>query len=155
MLFQTNPDTRPHLWQGFSDKVLSKKISSIVSEGTLIIEDNRFSSNQVPDEIINRFRSADIVRFGSSGNQAIGPFFALTMQANSAKLVEYAIDSEARLNSDSNIKEDLQLLLIDILFSEKNITNLLIPFKTPELSVDGFSVAYSGEQTIAIRTEKP
>ena len=109
----------------------------------------------MPDEIINRFRSADVVRLGSSGNQAIGPFFALTMQANSAKPVEFAIDSEARLKSDSSIKEDLQLLLIDILFSEKNITYVLIPFETPKLSVDGFSVAYSGEQTIAIRSDKP
>lgn len=132
MLFPTNPEKRPELWGKFTEKMASGKITFIVHRGEVSTDSNHQSLlAEGVDQLVNSFRSADVVRFGADRGQALGPFFALALVDGTAHLVEYAIDPSIQSNADVAIQEALQSLALNLFFESKNITNISLPFVLP------------------------
>lgn len=153
MLFPTNPEKRPELWSKFTDKISSGKIAVIVHRGEVSTDPNHPSLFvEGVDQLIDSFRSADIVRFGADRGQAIGPFFALKLIDGSARLVEYAIDLSLQSNSDSDIQEALQSLAINLFFEYKKITDISLPFVLSSWELDEWKAEISEIGTRLQRT---
>ena len=128
MLFLTDPAKRPALWSKFAEKMVSGEIMFLVHRAEVICNANRQSILvEGPDQLIDSFRLADVVRFGANRGQAIGPFFALTLDGETAHLVEYAIDRSAESNARVAKQEDLQSLALNLFFESREIKKLSFP----------------------------
>ncbi|MGE8210186.1 MAG: hypothetical protein ACN6RH_11800 [Stenotrophomonas rhizophila] len=137
MLFPVDPDSRPELWVGFSEKLAEGKLSFLVRDGRVVLPDRRTLLHiGGADEIMCCFRGADVVRFGASRGQAIGPFFALKLSADTACLAEYAV--ELGRCSDSVVREDIQSLAINILYQCRSVKIIHLPFVSSEWALDGW-----------------
>ncbi len=137
MLFPIDPDSRPELWVGFSEKLADGKLSFLVRDGRGVLPGCRTSFHiGGADEIMCCFRGADIVRFGASRGQAIGPFFALKLSADTACLSEYVVESDCC--SDSVVREDIQSLAINILYQCRSVKIIHLPFVSSEWTLDGW-----------------
>jgi hypothetical protein len=140
MLFPTDPEKRPELWRKFTEKMTSGKIALIVHRGKIVTDANHLSySAKEVDQMVNSFRSADVVRFGAERGQAIGPFFALKLVGRVAQLVEYAIDPDIQSESSAAIQEAIQSLSINLFFESRNITGISIPFVLARWEIDEWS----------------
>lgn len=128
MLFPTNPEKRPELWSKFTEKVLKGKISFIIHNNKHVPEDTPEKSlAERAEQVISSFQSADIVRFGSSHGQAIGPFFALFVVDGVAHVAEYAIDRFIQSRSNRDVQEAIQSLAINLFVERKDIAEISIP----------------------------
>lgn len=132
MLFPTNPERRLELWGRFTAKVAAGAVSFIVHRSQVLPEqDQQLPLVEGVDQLVNSFRSADVVRFGADRGQALGPFFALRVVSGVAHLVEYAIDPSIQSSSNEGIQEALQSLAINLFFENKGITEISLPFVLP------------------------
>lgn len=152
MLFPTDPDKRPELWSAFVGKVAEGAISFVVHCGErLSDEGGQMRTSESVDQIVSSFRSASIVRFGSSRGQAIGPFFAFDFEAGTARLVEYAIDLEIQTASDGAMEEALQSVAINLFFERKDITQIFLPMVLPGWKSAEWEASAYGSETLLRR----
>lgn len=153
MLMQTNPDSLPELWRSFSDRMAQGKIFSILSDGELQCEQIAPIAGRAENCTVLKFRSADVVRFGSSGRQAMGPYFGLKKQGNRVMLIEYAADRQLNPGTDKDIRENLQGLVVSVFFFEKEINEMVIPIPVQGMEIEGCIIeAYKGG-TLVKRTD--
>ncbi|WP_267126389.1 hypothetical protein [Xanthomonas sacchari] len=152
MLFPTNPDKRPELWGKFVDKVAANTVSFVVHDGRMVTAENQKKQlNESVDEIVNSFRSAGIVRFGSNRGHVIGPFFAFSASEGVARLVEYAIDPGIHSFSNGAMQEALQSVAINLFFEQKEIEKIALPFYLSHWEVGEWSVATEAGKTVLHR----
>ncbi|MFC5743196.1 hypothetical protein [Dyella tabacisoli] len=152
MLFPTDPDKRPDLWSAFAGKVAAGSISFVIHSGERLSEKDR----QAPivegvDDIVNSFRSADVVRFGSSRGSAIGPFLAFDLEAGGARLVEYAFDSGIQAPSDEAMQEALQSVAINLFFERKEISCIFLRIALPKWDAVEWEASAQGGVTVLRR----
>lgn len=152
MLFPTNPDKRPELWSRFAEKVAAGAVSFIVHDGRMMSAENQqILLVEDVDQIVDSFRSAGVVRFGSSRGHAMGPFFAFKVREGVARLVEYAIDREIQATSNSAVQEALQSVAINIFFEQKEIIKILLPFYLSSWDVSEWSATTEAGVTVLHR----
>jgi hypothetical protein len=147
MLFPTDPDKRPDLWSAFADKVAAGSISFVVHAGERLSDEARQVPVESASEIVSSFRSADVVRLGSSRGNAIGPFFAFSLEAESARLVEYAIDPAIQATSDEAMQEALQSVAINLFFERKEICRIFLPIVLPKWEAAEWEASMKGGET--------
>lgn len=153
MLFPTNPDKRPELWSAFTDKAAAGSIFFLVHSGELLTDEDRQASKvESVDEIVGLFRAADVVRFGSSRDNAIGPFFAFNLEAGGVRLVEYAIDSGIQATSDHAIQEALQSVAINLFFERREISYISLPIVLTKWEVAEWEASVQDGETVLRRS---
>lgn len=148
MLFPTDPDKRRALWSSFEAKVSAGSIFFIVHSGKGVVDERREASMVASkDEVVSSFRAADVVRFGASRDSAIGPFFAFDLEADCARLVEYAIDSGVQSATDEAIQEALQSVAINLFFERGDILRIQLPIVLSKWEVPEWDAARQGGST--------
>lgn len=152
MLFPTDPNKRPELWSAFATKVAGGSLSFVIHSGKRLSDGDR----QAPtvgsvDEIVSLFRTAAVVRFGSSRGDAIGPFFAFNLDEGTARLVEYAVDSTLQSSSEEVVREALQSVAINLFFERIEITHIFLLLTLPKWAGDEWHASAQGANTILSR----
>lgn len=155
MFFPTDPDKRRALWSSFEAKVSAGSISLIVHFGKGVADERREVSMvaSTSDEVVSSFRAADVVRFGASRDSAIGPFFAFDLEADCARLVEYAIDSGVQSATDEAIQEALQSVAINLFFERRDILCIQLPIVLSKWEVPEWDAGRQGGSTELRRRE--
>ncbi len=132
MLFPTDPEKRPELWSKFTEKMVSGQIEFLAHRGEVISSAYRLPVlTEGPHRLIGSFRLADVVRFGASGGQPLGPYFALALLAKTAYLVEYAIDHRTQSNEGAAMQEALQSIALNLFFKCRHIIRISLPLVLP------------------------
>lgn len=146
MLFPTDPRKREGLWESFSERAEAGALLFVVHDGRPLseVDPSALLAGDVR-QLVGAFESADLVRFGSARGQAIGPFFAFTLDGSTARLKEYAIDKEAA----DDFQESMQSVAIAIFFERKDIQEIVIPFALQSWNVqDWLLTSRSGEAVL-------
>jgi len=152
MLFPSDPVKRPELWTSFEEKLRSKALCRIVRHGVMFGEaPRRILDDVASKEVFKAFKSADIVRFGARGTEALGPYWAFRVTDGMATLVEYLTDSEKTQSTVELATADIESVAINLYFERPDIVRIVVPFSISSWTTADWKALSNASETVLER----
>lgn len=138
MLFPSNPEKRPELWQNLESQLLSTNMCFVVSNGS----GNPLVEAQEPVEeivhaVLSRLRSSQFCRISANRGNAISPHFAGRFVGTSAfldELITYPYSGKTTVDI-KQLRNDLETAVID-LFATAGATSVAVPLHLDPWSME-------------------
>jgi hypothetical protein len=131
MLFPTDPDKKPLLWESIVEQLAVNPVQILVDDG-IYHEDStgHILMNDKISSLVEMFKKSDFKRFGASRNIAIGPYWAFSQAGSRLNAKIFLIPaSEGERASQSKIKNEIEAIAVNIYFENKDIDEILIPLE--------------------------
>lgn len=130
MLLPENPEKRPDLWGSVATQLAQETMCSIIKDGVgNPLAEAKEPNRDMAELALSRLQAAQICRISANRGRAVSPHFAGKRGGDTVLLTElltYPSEGASTVDNEK-LKRDLETAVINLFFSEGNVSVVLVP----------------------------